>query len=114
LESGLPAARSVAPAISNETMAIPMKAGGLYLTRDRGRSWERLDSDAEAGVITGIAADGHGGYLMGSKNEGILHFTPPALANSRRIELHSLPSQIGTVPAPFWQPSALQCLILSH
>ena len=79
LESGLPAARSVPPAISSETMAIPMKAGGLYLTPDQGRSWERLDSDAEAGVITGIATDGHGGYLMGSKNEGILHLTIPGI-----------------------------------
>jgi len=72
LQSGLPAARSLPPGVSGETMAIPMQAGGIYLTRDQGNSWERLDSDAEAGILTGIAADGHGGYFMGSRNEGIL------------------------------------------
>jgi photosystem II stability/assembly factor-like uncharacterized protein len=77
LQSGLPAARSAPPGISGQTLAIPMKAGGIYLTRDQGSNWERLDSDAEAGSITGIAADGHGGYILGSRNEGLLRLTIP-------------------------------------
>jgi photosystem II stability/assembly factor-like uncharacterized protein len=75
LQSGLPAARPVPPGFSAASMAIPMKAGGIYVTRDQGKNWERLDSDAQAGLINGIAADGQGGYFTGSKNEGILHLT---------------------------------------
>jgi hypothetical protein len=75
LQSGLPAARPAPPGASATSVAIPMKTGGIYLTRDQGKNWERLDSDAQAGIITGIATDGQGGYFMGSKNEGILHLT---------------------------------------
>ena len=77
LQSGLPAARSSPPGVSRATIAIPMSAGGFYLTQDQGKNWQRLDSDAQAGPFTGIAADGQGGYFLGSRNEGILHLTLP-------------------------------------
>lgn len=75
LQSGLPASRSAPPGFSGASLAIPMKAGGIYLSQDEGRTWERLDSDAQAGVFTGIATDGQAGYFLGSASEGILHLT---------------------------------------
>lgn len=78
LQHGLPAGRSSPAAISAESMAITMAAGGFYLTRDAAKTWERLDTDHEAGTFVGLWGDGQGGYFAASRAEGVLHFVPRA------------------------------------
>jgi photosystem II stability/assembly factor-like uncharacterized protein len=49
-----------------------MREGGIYVSRDQGASWTRVDQDAERGRITGIVRAQAGVWLMGSQSEGIL------------------------------------------
>ena len=95
LQSGLPAALSSPPGASSAAIAISVKAGGLYLTQDQGQNWQRLDSDAEAGIFTGIVADGQGGYFLGSRNEGVLHVTLSGTSGSpsEKAAIHSVPNR---------------------
>jgi photosystem II stability/assembly factor-like uncharacterized protein len=57
LQSGLPAAASWAPVMSERFWMIPMRAGGVYLSKDRGRSWERLEMEG-FGLVQSIALAG--------------------------------------------------------
>jgi photosystem II stability/assembly factor-like uncharacterized protein len=75
LQSGLPAAATNPPWFSTRQIVIPSKNGGLYLSRDNGNFWQRLDGSSETGIFTGIFNDSKGGLIVGSRNEGILHWT---------------------------------------
>ncbi|HMI50815.1 MAG TPA: hypothetical protein VK525_04835, partial [Candidatus Saccharimonadales bacterium] len=73
LQAGLPAFDANPLLAFQDFMIIPLKSGGLYLSRDLAKSWVRLDGPTETGVFTGIASDGQGGLYAGSRNEGVLH-----------------------------------------
>jgi photosystem II stability/assembly factor-like uncharacterized protein len=74
LQSGLPSSAMEIPLIYEERIAVAGRTGGIYLSSDGGKSWQRLDSWQEDGVLAGIAGDGHGGLIVGSRTEGVLHW----------------------------------------
>ena len=46
--------------------------GGMYISRDRGTTWTRIDDDAERGRFSGLVQVGPGVILAGSESEGLL------------------------------------------
>jgi photosystem II stability/assembly factor-like uncharacterized protein len=52
------------------------RAGAMYLSRDAGATWTRLDGSQEAGLFVGAVTDGAGGVIAASRSEGILHWKP--------------------------------------
>ena len=46
--------------------------GGVYLSRDRGTNWTRVDRDAERSRFSGLAEVGPETILAGSESEGLL------------------------------------------
>jgi len=46
--------------------------GGLYVSRDEGATWSRVDRDAERGTIRGLVELRDGAVLAGSQSEGLL------------------------------------------
>jgi photosystem II stability/assembly factor-like uncharacterized protein len=80
LQHGLPAAAFRAPLITKDFFVLPMRNGGMYLSYDSGKTWNRLDGAGEQGAFTGLAADGQGGFFAASQSEGLLHWRPPLAA----------------------------------
>jgi photosystem II stability/assembly factor-like uncharacterized protein len=77
LGAGLPSAETLPPsALEPASWLLAGKAGGLYLSRDAGATWTRLDGPQETGLFVGGAADGRGGVIAGSRSEGILRWKP--------------------------------------
>jgi photosystem II stability/assembly factor-like uncharacterized protein len=52
--------------------AVSERDGGLYISRNEGKTWTRADQDAERGRFTGLVATQDGGVLVGSQSEGLL------------------------------------------
>jgi photosystem II stability/assembly factor-like uncharacterized protein len=52
--------------------SVSERHGGLYLSRDSGASWNRVDRDAERGRFTGLVGTRDGAVLAGSQSEGLL------------------------------------------
>jgi photosystem II stability/assembly factor-like uncharacterized protein len=46
--------------------------GGMYISRDQGKSWMRVDRDSERGHFTGLVVTKNGALLAGSQSEGLL------------------------------------------
>ena len=44
----------------------------MYVSRDAGNTWERVDQDAERGRFTGIVETQQGVLSVGSQSEGVL------------------------------------------
>jgi photosystem II stability/assembly factor-like uncharacterized protein len=80
LQNGLPAAAAAMPLITKRFLVLPMKNGGVYLSRDSGKSWERLDGPGQESILTGLAEDGHGGFFAASQTDGVLHWEPGTAA----------------------------------
>ncbi|HXL22737.1 MAG TPA: hypothetical protein VOA78_09735 [Candidatus Dormibacteraeota bacterium] len=77
LGAGLPSAETLPPsALEPASWLLAGKAGGLYLSRDAGATWTRLDGPQETSHFVGAAADGRGGVIAGSRSEGILRWKP--------------------------------------
>lgn len=57
LQAGLPAAASWPAAMGERFWMIPMRAGGLYVSRDEGKSWERWREQA-AGLVRRVKTYG--------------------------------------------------------
>jgi photosystem II stability/assembly factor-like uncharacterized protein len=77
LQSGLPSAASGAGWIGQNIWAIPMRAGGVYVSRDAGGNWEKMDGD-EAGLVVAIIGDGNGRVYARAKTDGVLGWTDKA------------------------------------
>lgn len=71
---GLPAGPVEHWLAAEDLLAVSRQEGGLYISEDRGKSWQRVDQDAERGRITGIVALPSGGWLIGSQSEGLLKY----------------------------------------
>jgi photosystem II stability/assembly factor-like uncharacterized protein len=57
-----------------DVWAVSEEGGDFYVSRDRGLSWQRADSNAERSTFSGLAALPDGGVLAGSESEGLLRF----------------------------------------
>ena len=55
-------------------LSASLHDGGVYVSRDGGKSWDRIDQDAERGRTTGIVETQPGVLLVGSQSEGILRW----------------------------------------
>ena len=49
-----------------------MGNGGIYQSVDIGKTWQRVDTDAERGGTTGILPAPERGFFLASKSEGLL------------------------------------------
>jgi len=72
VEKGLPPGHAEAWLLSSRIWALSEQDGGLYVSRDRGANWNRVDRDSERGRFTGLVATPTGGLLAGSQSEGLL------------------------------------------
>jgi photosystem II stability/assembly factor-like uncharacterized protein len=72
LSNGLPAIGAAVPAFSGTRCLLAMSNGGLYESVDGLNSWGRVDSENERGGASGIFAIGAKGFVLVSKQEGIL------------------------------------------
>lgn len=69
LQSGLPAAASRPGWIGSDLWAVPMRAGGVYISRDAGRNWERAGEEVD-GAVT-VVSEGQGRILVGTRTDGV-------------------------------------------
>jgi hypothetical protein len=44
----------------------------MYVSRNAGKTWERMDQDAELGRFTGLVETQPGVLAIGSQSEGVL------------------------------------------
>lgn len=71
-EDGLPAGL-VENWLHRENLWVAtLRGGGLYVSRDQGSSWARVDRDAERGEFTGLVEVEPGVVLAASQSEGLL------------------------------------------
>ena len=72
IEGGLPRGRMEWWLDGNGLEVAALGGGGVYLSRDRGTNWTRVDSDAERSRFSGLAEVGPETILAGSESEGLL------------------------------------------
>lgn len=72
VQGGLPAGQVEAWLRAPQVWAVSEQDGGLYISRDQGVSWKRVDQGAERGRFTGLLATATGALLAGSQSEGLL------------------------------------------
>ncbi len=71
-ENGLPAGPIEKWLRGDNILMASLRQGGIYLSRDEGSSWTRLDEDAERGRAAGLAEVEPGVVIVGSQREGVL------------------------------------------
>jgi len=71
-QNGLPAAPVEKWLRNDGFLMVTLRQGGIYLSRDEGATWTRLDEDAEKGRVAGLVAIGPGVVVIGSQSEGVL------------------------------------------
>jgi hypothetical protein len=69
---GLPAGRVEQWLRHPGVWGVSEQDGGLYISRDDGTSWKRVDQDSERGKFTGLVMTSSGAVLAGSQSEGLL------------------------------------------
>jgi photosystem II stability/assembly factor-like uncharacterized protein len=74
LQSGLPAIKSNGFVASGGYLGAAMGNGGFYVSGDGGKSWKREDLPNVTGGMSGVIADGRGGFVIGSQTEGVLRW----------------------------------------
>ena len=72
VEGGLPAGQIDELIRGSGMWAVTERNGGLYVSRDNGATWQRMDRDAERGRFTGLVETAPGVLLTGSQSEGLL------------------------------------------
>jgi photosystem II stability/assembly factor-like uncharacterized protein len=53
-------------------LIVSLREGGIYLSRDEGMNWTRVDEDAERGRTIGLVQIGQRIVIVGSQSEGVL------------------------------------------
>ena len=76
VQSGLPGLSSEAMVVSGRLLGVAMSNGGFYVSEDSGKTWARADTASQTGAISDVVADGHGGFEIASRAEGVLHWIP--------------------------------------
>ncbi len=69
---GLPAGQVEKMLRGSGYLAVTLREGGLYISGDEGRSWNRADGDGERSRFTGLVESAPGVLTMGSQSEGVL------------------------------------------
>lgn len=72
VEEGLPAAPVTHWLQTSDSFVAAERDGGLYISKDRGAHWQRVDRDSERGEFNGLVSAGPGRILGGSQSEGLL------------------------------------------
>ena len=75
LANGLPPIPMLPPWLLPNAWIVAAKSGGIYLSRDSGANWTRVDGPGEGGLFVGAAADG-AGFVAATRTEGLLRWTP--------------------------------------
>jgi photosystem II stability/assembly factor-like uncharacterized protein len=75
LSNGLPAIGSAAPAFSGARCLLAMSNGSLYESVNGLNTWERVDSENEQGTVSSISPMGTKGFVVASRQEGLLSLT---------------------------------------
>jgi photosystem II stability/assembly factor-like uncharacterized protein len=71
-EAGLPPGQVEQWLRTNSFWITTLREGGMYVSRDTGSTWERVDHDSERGRFTGLVETEPGKAAVGSQSEGIL------------------------------------------
>ncbi len=72
LEAGLPAGHLESWLRTKDRLVATLRDGGMYVSRDAGKTWQRVDQDAERGRFTGLIETQPGVLAIGSQSEGVL------------------------------------------
>jgi photosystem II stability/assembly factor-like uncharacterized protein len=72
VEGGLPQGQAGTWLRDDAMWIVSERNGGIYLSQDQGKSWRRMDQDAERGRFTGLVGMHDGAILAGSQSEGFL------------------------------------------
>ena len=77
LQSGLPATGSRRFVASGGYLGAAVNGnGGFYVSWDGGKTWNREDLPDATGAVSGVVGDGRGGFIIGSRTEGVLKWLP--------------------------------------
>jgi photosystem II stability/assembly factor-like uncharacterized protein len=71
-EGGLPPGQLEGWLRTRNLLVATLREGGMYVSRNDGRTWERMDQDAERGRSTGLVETQPGVLVIGSQSEGVL------------------------------------------
>ncbi len=92
LQSGLPATATERGRIENGIWVIPSRAGSVYVSRDRGANWERVEEPmaGSARVVVGAGVDG---IYVETRADGLLKLAVGgAVAEGSKMEPGSAPN----------------------
>jgi photosystem II stability/assembly factor-like uncharacterized protein len=82
VSNGLPAIASEPLSVSGSVRLLAMSNGGIYQSVDIGKTWQRVDTDAERGGTIGMLPAPDHGFFLASKSEGLLRL--PVTAPRKR------------------------------
>jgi len=71
-ENGLPAGPVDRWLRGDNILIASLRQGGIYLSRDEGMNWMRVDENAETVRTTGLVQTGPETVIVGSQGEGVL------------------------------------------
>jgi photosystem II stability/assembly factor-like uncharacterized protein len=74
-EAGLPAGQLEQWLKTEDLWITTLREGGIYVSYDSGRTWVRVDHDAERGRVTGLTEAESGVLIVGSQSEGALRLS---------------------------------------
>ena len=74
-KNGIPAGRIEAGLFTARYWLVSERTGGLYVSRDEGVSWVRIDQDDQRGRVAGLAGSSGNAIVVGSQSEGLLRWT---------------------------------------
>jgi photosystem II stability/assembly factor-like uncharacterized protein len=74
-EAGLPAGQLEHWLRTDNLWITTLREGGIYVSHDSGRTWERMDHDTERSRVTGLAETAPGVLAVGSQSEGALRLS---------------------------------------
>jgi len=74
-EAGLPAGQLEGWLRTTNLLIATLREGGMYVSRDAGKTWQRVDQDPERGRFTGLVETQPGVLAIGSQSEGVLRLS---------------------------------------
>ena len=74
-EAGLPAGQLEGWLRATNLLIATLREGGMYVSRDAEKTWQRIDQDPERGRFTGLVETQPGVLAIGSQSEGVLRLS---------------------------------------